>query len=81
MESYPGTIAALATTGLLYPREAGVLAVVWSVGAIGFARGYATGEPAARYTGFYRLGSAFRLASLAATAASVFVVYKLIANK
>lgn len=64
----------------MFPREAGIAGVVYTIGMIGFARGYATGDPEARYRGMGRLGVVMRLASFGATAAAGYVIYKMIAK-
>ena len=73
-ETYTGTVFALAVAGTMYPREAGIAGVLYTVGMIAFARGYATGDPDSRYKGFGRLGVVMRLSSFAATAASAYVI-------
>lgn len=80
LETYPQFMFGVAATGLLYPKEAAALTVVYSIGAVAFARGYATGDPDNRYKGFFRVGVLSRIGFFGALIGSGIVAYKLIAK-
>jgi len=54
--------------GLKHPLINAVMAVLWSVGAVSFASGYATGDPDSRYKG---IGLLVRIAGFGAMLTSI----------
>ena len=74
MESYTFQLLLLLLGGIKHPLINAVAALVWSVGAISFAAGYATGEPDNRYSG---LGVLVRLPLLVGLGTAVSTILTL----
>mmetsp|Transcript_22348 Transcript_22348/g.37881 ORF Transcript_22348/g.37881 Transcript_22348/m.37881 type:complete len:149 (+) Transcript_22348:86-532(+) len=74
LETYTTVTVATLITGLWNPRVALGISIAYSIGAYGFAKGYATGNPDARYGG---VGVLIRPAQLAALFCSFYSIYNL----
>ena len=51
LENYASTVTCGLVSGLAYPSASAALMMVWSVGRVMYARGYAEGGPSGRRTG------------------------------
>jgi len=78
LESYPFVLTTLAVSAIHFPLVSAGIGAAWTVGALAFSQGYASGDPDRRYKDFLGLGILTRLAPFVGFIVSGISVYKLI---
>lgn len=73
LENYPTFLILLGISSYQFPKLAAGLGMIWVVGRVAYAQGYATGDPKKRYRGgFQYIGLLGLLGTSIATIYSMF---------